>query len=38
VRRDERFLALEDEIDDLLRARRSAFEPSARRARSGSTA
>jgi NitT/TauT family transport system ATP-binding protein len=38
VRRDERFLALEDEIDDLLRVRRSAFEPSARRARSGSTA
>jgi NitT/TauT family transport system ATP-binding protein len=38
VRRDERFLTLEDEIDDLLRARRSAFEPSARRARSGSTA
>ncbi|HET8621805.1 MAG TPA: ABC transporter ATP-binding protein [Acidimicrobiales bacterium] len=38
VRRDERFLALEDEIDDLLRSRRSAFGPSARPARAGSTA
>ena len=38
LRRGERVLALEDEIDDLLRSRRSAFGPSARPARAGSTA